>query len=173
MPQPLIIQSQTGGLWVRFFIRLMLAWGTTVLFLVGMVGFVVSDLEWDTPVSKVVLLLFSLALFGYVTYIRYLDNPLRWRNTVRFDPELRIITVTRQHDVSKAVEVLDYEGKKIPFDAVTYIKSDVYDSFLTGANYLFRVKTRGLTIRLFAVRHPDEYVSILGRISKEMGIAVE
>lgn len=165
----LIVHSETQGLWMRFFFRLIPLWLVAFYILFIYVDYLgIEEIIQSSQYSTFALMVLLGA--GWVTVQLLRDSPLRWENTVVFDLDQKSITIYKNRDNKRHDDILDYKEEIIQLDNLVYSRSKQYESFLHDAYYLVSVSDGQKEIPLVSIKDPSEYTQLLHLLKQELNL---
>lgn len=143
-------RSDNLGLWPRFLTKLIAAWITAFS-----VSWLFSFMIPSTVRPYIFWPLFLLVTVAY-TWRLINDNPLRWRHSVIFDLQNKMIRILKHRQDRLGSGLLDCEGEQIPFQEIDYYTVQYYESFLFSGYYLVKIYVKGQEVKLVSFKNADD-----------------
>lgn len=158
-----VVSAQTDGLWMRFFSRLI----PLILFL-ALAFYVFFNLADPRNGQNIGILVFvviiALVFFSEV----FINNPLRWANTLVLDFEHQQIVLYKSRDIREGYDILDYPDEQLIIRSPEYIESQYYDNLLMEPYYLLWVFAENKRIPLVSLKNPAEYTKVVNLMQERM-----
>lgn len=154
------ITSDVSGLWSRMLIKIVGYW-------VGGLWFMRIILPLVPPSALYILLLGALAIVVYYSVSVLKNHPLKWKKTITFDFDNKIISIISGDRYRSQQDILDESARKIEFSDIQELQAKTYDSFLSSSYYQISLLLKsGKTIKLLALKSPNVYTELLSKFKK-------
>lgn len=167
MEQVITYESRTPGLWLRFGTRMI------ALLVSAFYGLKFLLLIFGLPTGGAFFYMILLIAWSLGIRQLWLDNPLRWRNKVTFDFQRDLIFIQQRENEQLQTEVLDFDGREIPFRDIEYYSTRNYGSFLFSSYFMVKIYVRGEEIKLLSFEDPNDFTRVVHLLKDRLQLPVK